>query len=186
MAYFPAMINLERKPVLVVGGNSEGLKKIRILKDFGAVITLIAQEAFFESVELSEVYHQKKFEDSDFERDDYALIVAATNDRDVNNRIYELANDKRILINVVDDIELCTFIFPAIVRDEDVVCAVSSSGKSPYVAKHLKDLIQNMLPKNIGAINNQMGLVRKKVKAEIPDISERKKILLEEFNSLIK
>lgn len=185
MAYFPMMINIEGKPVLVVGGNTEGLKKIKVLKNFGAKVTLVAQEAFDEAVGLADVFYNRGFDDSDITASDYALIVSAVNDRVLDKRIYELAQEKFIPINVVDDIELCTFIFPAIVKEEDVVVAVSSSGKSPIVVKHIKKLIQDILPENIGEINNHMGEYRKKVKLQFSDQKQRREALKQEFDRCI-
>ena len=186
MAYFPMMINIEGKPVLVIGGHTEGLKKINVLKDFGAVVTLVAEDAFDEAAELADVYYKRAFEDSDVLDSNYALIVSAVNNRELDKRIYELATKKSIPVNVVDDIELCTFIFPAVVKQDDVVVAVSSSGKSPFVVKHIKKLIQDILPKNIGAINEHMGEYRKKVKLEFSDQKQRREALKEEFERCIK
>ncbi|SDB14246.1 precorrin-2 dehydrogenase / sirohydrochlorin ferrochelatase [Pseudobutyrivibrio sp. YE44] len=185
MAYFPMMINIESKPVLVIGGNAEGLKKIKVLKDFGAEVTLIALEAFLEAKELADKYYEKCFEDIDINESDFALIVSAVNDRELDKRIYELAQEKSIPINVVDDVELCTFIFPAIVQEEDVVVAVSSGGKSPFVAKHIKKLIQDILPKNIGEINNHMGEYRQKVKQQSSNQKQRREALKQEFDRCI-
>lgn len=185
MAYFPMMINIQGKHVLVVGGNTEGLKKIQVLKDFGAIVTLVALEAFDEAVELADVFYHRGFQDSDITESDYSLIVSAVNDRELDKRIYELATEKSIPINVVDDIELCTFIFPAIIKEDDVVVAVSSSGKSPFVVKHIKKLIQSFLPSNIGDINNHMGEYRKKVKTQFPEQKQRREALRQEFERCI-
>lgn len=186
MAYFPMMINIKDKPVLVVGGNTEGLKKLQVLKDFGAVITLIALEAFPESQGLADKYYEKSFENIDIEESNFALIVSAVNDRELDKRIYELAQKRSIPINVVDDIELCTFIFPAIIKEEDVVVAVSSSGKSPFVVKYIKKLIQDILPSNIGEINNHMGEYRQKVKLQFSEQKQRREALKQEFERYIK
>ena len=186
MAYFPMMINIEGKPVLVIGGNAEGLKKIQVLKDFGAVVTLVALEAFDEAVKLADVFYHRGFQNSDITESDFALVVSAVNDRELDKRIYEMAQEKSIPINVVDDIELCTFIFPAIVKEDDVVVAVSSSGKSPFVVKHIKKLIQGILPHNIGEINNHMGEYRKKVKLQFSDQKQRREALKKEFDSVIE
>ena len=186
MAYFPMMINIENKNVLVVGGNKEGLKKIQVLKEFGAIVTLVAKEAFHESIALADIYHKKEFEITDVDQSKFELIVVATNDEELDKRIYELATERAIPVNVVDNVEYCSFIFPAIIKKKDVVCAVSSSGKSPLVAKYLKKLIKSVLPDNIAGINEQMGEYRSIIKKDIVDIAKRKALLKEKFDDLIR
>ena len=99
--------------------------------------------------------------------------------------ISELARKKSIPVNVVDDIELCTFIFPAIVKDEDIVCAISSSGKCPYIVQYLKRIMKGVFPTNIGRINVQMGEYREYIKKEIKDSRERKELLRHRLDELL-
>ena len=126
MAYFPMMIELNDRPVLVVGGGEEGTKKVQILQSFGARITLIAEDASEEAKRLSERFIEGSFFEADIDRENFTLVVASTDDRNLNSRISSLAKVRRIPVNVVDDVELCTFIFPAVLKERDVVCAVSS------------------------------------------------------------
>ena len=177
MAFFPMMMELNNKKVLVIGGGEEGKKKTEVLSSFGARITLIAKDALPEAIALAECYEEKGFEDSDITEVEYTLIVAATDDRKLNERISRLAQRKRIPVNIVDDMELCTFIFPAILKENDVVCAVSSGGKSPYITQYIKERIAKILPKKIGEINDRMGECRIRAKREIPDVGKRRKYL---------
>ena len=185
MSYFPMMIDLTDKPVLVIGAGEEGTKKVEVLYDFGCKITLIAKEATKEAVEKSGKYIKREFEDSDI-TEDYCMIVSATNDRELNKHISELAYKNRIPVNVVDDTELCSFIFPAVIKDRDVVVSVSSGGKSPYVAQHIKAIVQDNMPKDIGFINDKMGEYRQSAKREISDVRERRKYLRERLNELLE
>lgn len=84
---------------------------------------------------------------------------------------------KTIPVNIVDDEKLCSFIFPAIVKYKDVVCAVSSGGKSPYITQYIKALLNKVLPEGIGEINDRMGEYRKHAKSEIADVTERRRFL---------
>ena len=177
MAFFPMMVELNNKKVLVIGGGEEGKKKTEVLCSFGASVTLIAKDALQEAIMLAERYEEKEFEDSDIEREEYTLVVAATDDRKLNERISMLAGRKRIPVNIVDDMELCSFIFPAIIKEKDVVCAVSSGGKSPYITQYIKKLIAGILPQRIGEINERMGEHRINAKREIADAVERRKYL---------
>ncbi|MCR4586415.1 MAG: bifunctional precorrin-2 dehydrogenase/sirohydrochlorin ferrochelatase [Lachnospiraceae bacterium] len=176
MSYFPMMVKLDGKKVLIIGGGVEGLKKTRILHDFGAEICLISKDALKEAAELASRYEEREFRDTDI-TDEHDLIVAATDDRELNKRISRLARDKRIPVNVVDDEELCSFIFPAIVKDKDVVCAVSSGGKSPYITQYIKALLSKLLPENIGEINDRMGEYRKQAKKELKEAIDRRSFL---------
>lgn len=186
MAYFPMMVNLEDKPVLVIGGGEEGRKKEEVLRQFGAVITLVSPEAEPEAVRMADRYLGREFRDEDIREADYAMVVAATDDRELNRRISILAGEKKIPVNVVDDAELCSFIFPCVIKDRDVVCAVSSGGKSPYVAQYLKKKILEVLPGKIGEVNDRMGVFREKVKAEIADTTERRRALRARLDELLE
>ena len=81
--------------------------------------------------------------------------------------------------------EFCTFIFPAIIKEKDVVCSVSSGGKSPYVAQYVKSLIRRSLPCGIGEINDKMGDFRSYAKQEIKEAAARRAFLRKKFDELI-
>ncbi|MBR5178485.1 MAG: bifunctional precorrin-2 dehydrogenase/sirohydrochlorin ferrochelatase [Lachnospiraceae bacterium] len=184
MSYFPMMVDLDKKKVLVVGGGNEGTQKINVLKPFGCDITLISIEASPEAAAGADVYIQRAFEDTDID-EKYVLIVAATGDLNTDEKISKLAKNKKIPVNVVDKTELCTFIFPAIVKDKDVVIGVSSGGKSPYLVQFIKQLILSHLPKNIGEINDKMGDYRVYAKENINDAKERRRFLKEKLDFLL-
>ena len=160
MAYFPMMIDLKDKPVLVIGAGEEGTKKVEVLYDFGCKIILVAKEATKAAIEKSTAFF--------------------------NKHISELAGKNKIPVNVVDDTELCSFIFPAIIKDRDVVVSVSSGGKSPYVAQYIKAIVRDNMPKDIGLINDKMGEYRISAKQEISDVSERRKFLKAKLNDLLE
>lgn len=186
MAYFPIMIELNDRPVLVVGGGEEGTKKVQILQSFGARITLIAGDASEEAKRLSEHFIEGSFLEADIDRENFTLVVASTDDRNLNSRISSLAKGRRIPVNVVDDVELCTFIFPAVLKERDVVCAVSSGGKSPYVAQYVRDRLRESLPEDIGEINDKMGELRIRAKEDYPEAKDRRRFLKDKFNELLK
>jgi siroheme synthase-like protein len=186
MAYFPMMIELNDRPVLVVGGGEEGTKKVQILQSFGARITLIAEDASEEAKRLSERFIEGSFFEADIDRENFTLVVASTDDRNLNSRISSLAKVRRIPVNVVDDVELCTFIFPAVLKERDVVCAVSSGGKSPYVAQYVRDRLRESLPEDIGEINDKMGELRIRAKEDYPEAKDRRRFLKDKFNELMK
>lgn len=185
MSYFPMMVDLKDKNVLVAGGGREGTGKAEILHQFGARITAVAPEASARMRELSDTLFERQIEDGDILHRDYTLVVAATDDTAVNRRISDLCKKEKIPVNVVDNPPLCTFIFPAIVKEREVVCAVSSGGKSPYITQYIKGLIKKVLPENIGEINDRMGEIRTRAKKEIPDKAERRKYLREKLDEML-
>lgn len=185
MSYFPVMMELEGYDVLVVGGGKEGESKVRILKQFGAVITLISPSATQAAIDQSDVYCCREYEDGDITKRRYRLVVASTDDREINRRINEACMRSAIPVNVVDDVELCTFIFPAIIKEREVVCSVSSGGKSPLIARRIKELIRNVLPEGIGEINDRMGEYRAEARQKYPDRGDRRRFLSEKLDELM-
>lgn len=186
MAFFPLMTDLSGRETLVIGAGEEGEKKVRVLKDFGARVTLIAPRAREGAVRNADRYIPRSFEESDLDSMDWTLAVAATDDREVNRLFSEEARKRRIPVNVVDDPELCSFIFPAVIRDGDVICAVSSGGKSPYVAQLLKARIRENWPAGIGEINERMGEYREQAKREYTDRTERREFLRKKLEELLE
>ena len=184
MSYFPMMIELQDRPVLVIGAGEEGTKKVEVLSKFGCKITLVAKEANADAIKLSYEFINREFRDSDI-NDSYAMVVAATENEGLNRRISEIAKSNKIPVNIVDNVELCTFIFPAIIKENDVVISVSSGGKSPYVAQHIKAIIREHLPNGIGVVNDKMGELREGLKRTVSDRTVRNKRLKEKLNELL-
>lgn len=185
MSYFPLMIQLEDEPVLVVGGGETALRKVKILLEFGAAVDVIAPVFRPELEELPIGRQARTFRQDDLEGKFWRLVVAATDDRTVNRAISEGCQALGIPVNVVDDPELCTFIFPAIVKQQEVVCAVSSGGRSPLVAQWVKRQLQQVLPANLGKVNEAMGRFRRALQQQEPDAEKRKKKMKKKLAELL-
>lgn len=112
MAYFPFYIDIENKKILVVGGGTVALRKIEKLIPFSPDITVVAPKICDEIKALNVKIIDRRFCDSDL--DGAFCVVSATDDETLNGRIFQLCNEKNILVNTVDDKEKCGFIFPAI------------------------------------------------------------------------
>lgn len=186
MAFFPIMVDLCGKRVLIVGGGETAARKAAQLQDFGAEIIVVAKElkaAFPKEASII----VRSFQSSDIEDNDsdIFLVIAATDDREVNQEVSWLSKKYRIPVNVVDDEPLCSFTFPAVLRDRDVVVSVSSGGKSPLVTQYVKNKIGEALPEHIGEINDEMGKLRKRIRASVPGQMERKQIYKEELERLL-
>jgi uroporphyrin-III C-methyltransferase/precorrin-2 dehydrogenase/sirohydrochlorin ferrochelatase len=107
--------------------------------------------------------------------DDYWLIVAATDERAINARVFRAAEAAQRFCNVVDDPDLCSFITPAIVRRDPVTVAISSGGNAPVIARWVKGVIETLLPQHLGALAALAGRWRRRVKSAIGDMDERRR-----------
>jgi len=138
--FYMAALDLTGRPCLVVGAGPVGLEKIEGLLAVGARVTVIAPDALPAvralAAEGSLEWHARRYETADLPR--FFLVVAATSDTDLNVGIFRDAEQRNMLVNVVDVPPLCNFILPAIVRAGPIAIAISTSGASPALAKRLK------------------------------------------------
>lgn len=163
MAYFPMFVQLEGRLCLVVGGGRLALRKVGVLRDFGAEVFVVAAKILAEIKGMDGVVCQERcFVPEDLSGKD--LVIAATDDKEENHRVSVLCRNRRIPVNAVDQIEDCSFIFPAYVKQKEVVAAFSSGGQSPAVAQYLKEKMRPELTELLGALAAQLGDVRNQVK----------------------
>ena len=178
MAYFPMFIELNGRRCLVVGGGGIALHKIRVLKEFGADVLVVSPTVLPEILELKGVsYRRKSFDRSDLAGQE--LVVAATDDAEQNHRISELCREKHIPVNAVDQIKDCSFIFPAYLKEGEVVAAFSSGGQSPSIAQYLKSQMKPAMTPLIGELAGCLGNIREIVKQCTQSEYDRKKIYQE-------
>lgn len=142
--YFPILLNLQNKKCLVVGGGAVAQRKIENILDTGVKIKCVSIEFTDDLLALlkqnSIEYYKRPFEISDL--DDMDIVFAATNDSEINKQIYQECEKRKILINVVDNPQICTFIVPAIINRGDLTIAVSTSGKFPGLSKKIRKEIE--------------------------------------------
>lgn len=180
MAYFPMFINLTDSDCLIVGGGKVAYRKIKVLLDFGARIHVVAKDINTDVKLLSQEVdclftEQREFRPSDL--DNKSLVVAATTDYSLNSQIASLCNDAKIPINVVDCSQLCTFIFPSYIKEQNLVGAFSSSGNSPVITQLLRDQAKEILIPKLGEINELLGQWRSRLIEQYPSEAERKKAI---------
>jgi len=159
----------------VVGGGSIALRKIRLMRQAGAKITVIAPDICDELIEEfgSDINHiRREFADSDITC--YRLITAATSSRQVNQRVSQLAQAINVPVNVVDQPELCSFITPSIVDRSPVVIAISTGGDAPVLARMLRTKLEAFIPSSYGQLAKTMGRYRDKLKNALPDERDRR------------
>jgi precorrin-2 dehydrogenase / sirohydrochlorin ferrochelatase len=174
--YYPAILDLAGRRALVVGAGKVGEGKIRNLLNADAGIHVVSLEATDQvrrwadegRIELS----LRAFEDSDL--DGCFLVVAATEDNDTNVRVFEGAEARQMLCNVVDVTHLCNFILPSIVRRGDLAIAVSTGGASPALARRIRLAIQQCYGDEYAPAMQILGSLREELKQRYPDPDDRK------------
>ncbi len=176
MQYLPISLNIHGRPVLVVGGGEVAARKARHLLRAGGEVSVIASEPGSLVIEMRDD-GQLHVIDSAFRPEflrGVALVVAATDNTFVNRNVYELAQAQNIPVNVVDQPELCSFIFPAVVDRSPVTIAISTNGASPVLARALKSKIENLIPSAYGQLADLFAAFRKTVKLRFRTGDERR------------
>ena len=173
---YMACLRLGGRPALVVGGGDVGLEKVEGLLACEGDVTLVAPDAVDELVEYAREgsirWEQREFRDPDL--DGKFLAIAATGETKVNISVYEGAERRAMLCNVVDVPPLCSFILPAIVRTGPLAIAISTSGASPALAKRLKREIANAYGEPYARLAVILNEARGWAKATLPTYQDRK------------
>ncbi|MDD1609685.1 MAG: siroheme synthase CysG [Methylococcaceae bacterium] len=176
MDYLPIFINLKGQDCLVVGAGEIAARKIDCLARAGAKITVIATE-ISASVATMQANHaltllQKPFSPEDLH--DFKLVVSATNHDETNRLVAKTAEQQNTLVNVVDNPELCSFIFPAIIDRSPIIAAVSSSGAAPILARLLRAKIETIIPPAYGRLAALANKFRHPVQQHIKNPKQRR------------
>ncbi len=157
MAYFPIFIEL--KKCLVVGGGKVALRKIRVLKSFGAEITVVSPVFCDELTSIEGIILKTKyFDESDLIGQNMAFC--AVDDIEVNDKIIQKCRENHILVNSALDGKMGDFAFPSVIKDDNFVIGISTSGKSPAFAKKIREKLLEILPSNLGEKLAQISKVR--------------------------
>ncbi|ADY21455.1 precorrin-2 dehydrogenase [Bacillus paranthracis] len=144
---YPLMLNLNKKVVVIIGGGKIAYRKASGLKDTGAFVTVISPEICAEMKELPYItWKQKTFSNDDIK--DAHLIYAATNQHAVNLMVKQAAHNFQ-WVNVVSDGTESSFHTPGVIRDNEYVVTISTSGKDPSFTKRLKQELTSIFPKLI-------------------------------------
>ncbi|WP_455221761.1 siroheme synthase CysG [Kaarinaea lacus] len=167
---------LESRPCLVVGGGDVAARKVSLLLRAGGKVTVISPslcESLQGKLNAGEIQvQQKNFEASDI--GEYAVVIAATDDKSINRTISEIAQQKNIPVNVVDQPSLCSFVVPSIIDRSPVQVAVSTGGASPVLARLLRARLETMIPSAYGKLASLMEEFRDKVKQHVKNPDKRR------------
>jgi len=165
MRYYPVHLDINNRNVLVVGGGSVGTRKVKTLLDCGARVTVVSPEVSRQLRELAASGDIKLAERS-YQSEDLNgvfVVIGATDDETLNQQISSDADRLNTLCNIADRPEVCNFILPSIVQRDDLVITISTSGKSPALAKKLRKTLENQFGEEYGTLLQLMGAIRKKL-----------------------
>ena len=185
---FPVFLKLEQLRVLLIGGGNVALEKLQaIINNAPATkIRVVAREVFDAFKQEANKYSTIEIITGEYEShyiDECDLIIAAVNDIPTSERIRNDAKQKGKLINVADKPELCDFYLGSIVTKGNLKLAISTNGKSPTVARRLKEVFNELLPDELEEVLNNIQQIRSKLKGDFADkvhkLNELTKTLIE-------
>lgn len=176
MQHLPLFADLERRECLVVGGGGVAERRVQLLLEAGAAVTVCAPQISAVLREWAAEGRIRLFERpfDDLDVTPFWLLVAATDERDVNAAVAAAATAAKRFCNVVDDAALSSFIMPAIIDRGPVTVAVSSGGRSPVLARWVKGLIELALPARVGQLAALAGRWREPVRTALPEPTRRR------------
>ncbi|WP_279146471.1 siroheme synthase CysG [Photobacterium carnosum] len=184
MDYLPIFADLKRRPCLVVGGGNSAWRKTRMLLKAGADVGVIATKLnadFTAAIAANQI----RFVGDTFSPenlDGIFLAIAATPHKALNALVYQSANQRQVLVNVVDDTQRCSFIVPSIVDRSPIIVAISSSGKAPVLARLLRQKLEATLPQHLGKMATIAGGFRDYLATQLSTFSSRRAFWEQAFN----
>jgi siroheme synthase-like protein len=181
--FYIACLRLTGRRCVVVGGGDVGLEKVEGLLACDADVTLVAPEAHPALQQLADEgsikWVARSYEERDLEG--ALIVIAATNDTDVNIQVFDDAERRAMLVNVVDVPPLCNFILPAIVRTGPLAIAISTAGASPALAKRMKREVSELFGEPYAMLAVLLNDARGWAKATLPTYQDRKEF----FESIV-
>ncbi|HEX3014851.1 MAG TPA: bifunctional precorrin-2 dehydrogenase/sirohydrochlorin ferrochelatase [Desulfobacteria bacterium] len=176
--YYPIMLNLTGLPCLVVGGGEVAERKVVSLLECDAELTVISPQLTPKINSLSEQgkirWLPREFQPGDAQG--HVLVISATDQAVTNHRVAAECRAAGIIVNVVDDPKFCSFVVPAVVRQEDLVIAVSTGGSSPLVARQIRDEMAQRYGPEYGEYLRILAQAREKVLRDIPEQENRRNV----------
>ncbi len=176
MDFFPVFLDIKNKPCLVVGGGEVAARKIGMLLQAQAKVTVVAPELCATVQELAAAgrvdFHCTRFIPEFL--DEAVLVIAATDDRTVNAEVSATAQRLRVPVNVVDNPDLCSFIMPSVIDRSPIVIAISSGGAAPVLARTLRARLETLIPAAYGRLGQLAGAFREQVKKHFTRPADRR------------
>ena len=183
--FYPVSLNLKGKRVVVIGGGQVAERKVESLLDTGAVIIVISPEV---TEPLTSLANAKRIE---LEKRRYVtgdcdaavLVLSATDDPKVSQAVWEEATAAGVMVNTADQLALCDFIMPAVIRRGDLTVAISTGGTSPALAARLRDKFARMLGPEYEQLMDMLAKARPEIRRRIPEERDRKALQYRLLNS---
>lgn len=185
MKYYPILLNIQDKKCVVVGGGNVAWRKVCSLKESGARVTVVSPLFCPELEKETGIERVKQKYDEVFLKE-ALVVVASTDDEEVNKKVYFDAVKKGILVNVVDRPEFCSFIVPSSLVRGDLCISISTGGSSPALARNIREYLEKQFGDEYGLFTKLLSEMRRKVLSEIKEESVRRDILqrIAEFDIL--
>lgn len=178
VSYYPAMLDLAARPVVVIGGGDVAEQKVSGLLAAGADVAVVSPDltpdltAWMRASRLA--WKPRKYRDGDLK--EAFLAFAATGIAAVDKTVWQEAERRRIPVNAADDPPHCSFILPAVHRDGDLVVAVSTGGRAPALAVRLRDRFARALGKGYAQYLELLGGFRERIAGEFPTFAQRREV----------
>ena len=179
MAKYPIFLELAGRRAVVIGGGAVAVRKAQALLAAGARLVVVAERVDDMLTALC-ARHDSKLIRSKYSKNYLAgavLVIAATNNRQVNMQIYKDCQELEILCNVVDDPEFCDFFVPAVVKRGDLQIAISTEGYCPAYAGHLRKKLEGAISEKHGDFLAELEALRKRIIKDVPEPADRKALL---------
>ena len=165
MEYYPVNLDIKKRKCLVVGGGRVGTRKVLTLLDCGARVTVVSPDAREKLIELANrgaiTLEKRQYRETDL--DGMFLVVGTTDDEELNRQISIAAEKHNMLCNIADRPKVCNFILPSIVSRGDLTISISTSGKSPALAKKLRIELEEQFGNEYAELLRLMGAIREKL-----------------------
>ena len=167
-SYYPLFLDIEGRTCVVIGGGDVAERKAEGLRKAGARVTIVSPKlnASLSRKAKSGALHWVRREYRAGDLQDATMAFAGTNDRGVNRAIAKEAEERRVLLNVADDPELCSFIAPAVVERDGLSIAVSTGGKSPAMARKVREELERLVPPEYGLLLEIAAQVREELREQ--------------------
>jgi len=180
MAKYPIFLELKGRRVVLIGAGTIAFRKATTLLEAGARLVIVAEHA---TPEVELLCQQNKH--AELVKSSYAkeylngaiMVIAATNNRQLNKQIYRDCQNCGAICNVVDDPELCDFFAPAVLRRGDLQIAISTEGACPAYAGHIRKKLEDMFTDTHAKFLSELECLRAKVISELPGAEERKTVM---------
>lgn len=185
MKYYPAYLDIHNRRCLVVGGGGVGTRKVKTLLDCGARVTIISPQASGQLQKLAD-NERVRIKKRSYQPGDLAgmfLVIGATDDEKLNRQISRDAEKRGLLCNIADRPEICNFILPSIVHRGDLTISISTAGRSPAMAKKLRQDLEKQYGEEYADFLRLMGAIRQKLLSQAHEPEAHKSLFEQLINN---